>query len=204
MKIAHFVRSAVVVGGLALLSSGCFATRMVRTDTITSYDVVEAQATAQAEPNLAAPRMMAADTSGGTLVVEALVVPPPPAGGERPVRLPDSVAGRIAVATPRVALAVGAPAPAWDPLPSYVAQFTGAGWLHRPVFGVASQPSTSFGHWSAYPGRSAMSAPYGSRTPYYGASTGAYGSASPHFSSAPSFSGSLSSHFSGGYPGSGF
>lgn len=178
MKIAQFAGSALLIGVAAVGTSGCFATRVVRTDTITSYDLVRAQPVAEVPPQ-----------PEGTLVVEALVVPPPPATPALPVRLPSTVADASAV-------------PAWDPLPSYVGQFTAPGAIsHRPVFGGSAQSSTSFRRWAPFPGRSAITAPYGYG---YGSTTGAYGSASPHFSSPPSYSGSASSHFAGGAPFSGY
>lgn len=193
MKIAHFLGLALVVGTMAGATSGCFATRMVRTDTTTSYAIVEAP---PSQPAPSPPLMVAAPApQDGTLVVEALVVPAPPASAARPVRLPDAVAAVSAPSLPVPPLA----APRWDPLPSYVGQFTGPGWQHRTIFGGSAQSSTSFRRWGPIGSGRVMTVPSG-----YLSAPGAYGSASPHFSSPPSFSGSVSSHFSGGYPGSGY
>lgn len=198
MKITHNLGLALVVGALAAMTSGCFATRVVRTDTTTPLAMIEA-------PNAQPPALAAIPASGanapvvvatgvpaGTLVVEALV-PPPPASSAHPVRLPDAVAA--AYDPPRHTRVASSTAPAWDPLPSYVGQFTGAGWLHRPIFGASAQTSTGFRSWGG--GGRALSGGFVT-------APGAYGSASPHFSSAPSYGGGISAHFAGGYPASGF
>lgn len=175
MKITRFPWVSLLTAGLALGASGCFATRVARIDTVTSYALV------RAEPESAAPPAELA-AGEGTLVVEALVVPPAPSAPVLPVRLPSSVA--------EASLAASPPAPAWDgPMPSYVAQFAGPGWMRRPIFGGSAQ--RTYGRWMPFRGRAPFTAPRASGA----------GPSTPHFSSPPSFSGSLSSHFAGGYPG---
>jgi hypothetical protein len=172
---------------VAIGTSGCFTTRMVRSDTVTSYDLVRAErSTPPVVPEGTVVAAVVPPAPSGTLVVEALSTPPPAA---HPVRLPDSVAGAsVAHVT------VTAQAPAWSPLPSYVGQFSGPGWEHRSIFAgsTGGMPSQHWGRggWATTPGTTT--------------STGSYGSASPHFSSSPSYSGSASSHFAGGAHFSGY
>lgn len=171
----------VVTVALAGCTSGCFATRVVRDDTLTSYQLLREQAPEESGANALAAPLPTTSAPEGTLVVEALAAPP--VAPSIPVRLPDEVAQ--AATPPRP---THAPAPAWDPLPSYVARYATTGWAHLPLFsgsGSSTQPSTSFRGWAPMP---TVAVPPG------------YVS-SPHFSSPPSFSGTLSSHFAGGYPG---
>jgi hypothetical protein len=186
MNLRRFMVSLGTLAALATTTTGCFATRMVRSDT--SYDVVMAEPVPP--PNVAppaiavAPIVALAPEPEGTLVVEALVPPPPPAGAVvLPVRLPSSVADQSTRTSTRVG--------SWDPLPSYVAQYAGPGWQHRPMYGGGTQSSSRFRGWGR--GSTVGGAPF--TTP------GPVGSASPHFSSPPSYGGGLSSHFAGGYPG---
>jgi len=191
MRARHF-GLILVVALVALGTSGCFTTRVVRDDTTTSYDLVRADHATAAAPTPTSDVAVATATvppAPGTLVVEALTTPPPAA---HPVRLPDSVAGATAS---HVAVAA---APAWAPLPSYVGQFAGPGWQHRSIFYGSPSSSQVIG----LRGRGLVTYPLGGGIG--STSTGAYGSASPHFSSAPSFSGSASSHFAGGAHFSGY
>ncbi|MFO0681032.1 MAG: hypothetical protein U0234_03225 [Sandaracinus sp.] len=118
----------------------------------------------------------------GTLVVEALEAPAPaPSGASLPVRLPSAVADAVTLAEGDVSVPAAPAAPAWDPLPSYVDQFTGSGWISRPLF-TGARPPTSRARSAWAP---SVSMPYGYR---YSVAPPAR-SSSPHFSSPPAYSG---------------
>lgn len=156
-----------------LVAAGCATTRLPRP--IGPANV--------ASVVLAAP-MAPAD---GTLVVEAIEAPVP-----GPQRLPSAVADAVTYAERADAPLPSAPcACSWDPLPSYVDQFTGTGWVSRPLFTGARPPTAhARGSWAPAVSTPYGYARYGAPSPYgYARSVAPSRSSSPHFSSPPAFSG---------------
>ncbi len=156
-----WVRASIALGLLLAAASSCASARLPRPI---------------GPANLAAP----AAPDSGTLVVEAMTVEAPPAPAT-PIRLPSAVADAVTLAGTSEVAVPDAPVPAWDPLPSYVDQFTGTGWVSRPLFtGARSATARARGAWAPR-----LVAPYG-----YGYSVAPPARASsPHFSSPPSYSG---------------